>query len=117
MAGTPGHPKTGGRQKGTPNKRTAEVDRLIAEARGGRKPSHHAIDEMQQLAITLRSLAATQMDATMAELMDRASRAWERVANFRFPRFAAVHHTVDPLDLSKFTREQLVQLDGILAVL
>ncbi len=100
MAGRPkGHPKTGGRRRGTPNKRTAEREQVVAAA-------------AKKIAVALGEdafdgdahaflMAVYKNDRLPVELRMDAARA---AIGYEKPRLAAIEAKVE----GRMTLEQLV---------
>src|SRR6266536_6190750 len=137
MAFTKGGPKTGGRQKGTPNKRTVELQQAV-ESRL-RRPRTNSLEKMRQLAGIIEGLASGWLRSNTVEektpegeprqvlkpgadikegvhLADAAQRAWNRVTEYEHPKLQSVHLTQQPLDLSKLSDGQLADLERLVAV-
>jgi hypothetical protein len=117
-----GTPKTGGRAKGTPNKKTvaklAEVGREIAEARKQEVP--RAKKTLQDLMVTAMGWASQYQRKIMewqaqpgnagkeppADIVDRfwqgmeaAGRFATALAPYQDPRFTAIKVSMSPLDI------------------
>src|SRR5262245_10540921 len=135
--------KTGGKQKGTPNKATVALQREV-EQRLGRRVNMRAnsLDELRKCAMVLSGLAEQErqkgpphlvgirneegkvverrkegMDPSfLAELVDKTGKMWEKVCNFEWPRLAAVTVQHQPLDLSRYSDEELDQLERLHAI-
>ncbi len=54
--------------------------------------------------------------AFLSELVEKAGRKWGKVCEYEHPRLSAVHLTHEPLDLSRYTDEQLVELERLHAI-
>jgi len=93
--------KTGGRQKGTPNKATARREREIAKS--GLTPLEYMLKVMRN----------EKADPARRDDMAKAA------APYVHPKLAAVQHTgrnggpIQHVDLTSLTNEQLEQLEGI----
>ncbi len=132
-----GSPKHGGRQKGSLNKRTVELQQAIASRL--RRPRVNSLEKMRQLAGIIEGLASGWLkgntvdeqlpDGTKQQvlkpgvdiregvhLVDAAQRAWNRVSEYEHPKLQSVHLTQQPLDLSKLSDGQLADLERLVAV-
>jgi len=137
MAYPKGGPKVGGRQKGTPNKRTLELQQAVASRL--RRPRTNSLEKMRQLAGIIEGLASGWLKSNTVEeelpdgsgkrqvlkpgadiregvhLTDAAQRAWNRVTEYEHPKLQSVHLTQQPLDLSKLSDGQLADLERLVA--
>jgi hypothetical protein len=52
----------------------------------------------------------------LAELGERTGRLWAKLCEWEFPRLAAVTVTHEPLDLSRYTDQELEQLERLHAI-
>jgi hypothetical protein len=100
MSGRPkGQPKTGGRKRGTPNKRTAERERAVAAA--ARKITAALGDDAFQGDAHALLMAVYKDPQQPSELRLEAARA---AIGYEKPKLAAVETKID----GRVTLEQLV---------
>jgi|SRR5262249_50594828 len=52
----------------------------------------------------------------LAELVDKTGKVWEKVCNFEWPRLASVMVQHQPLDLSRYSDEELAELERLHAL-
>ena len=133
--------KTGGRQKGTVNKRTQELEREVAERLSRQRSSASrpdARDRMRATASITEAIASDWMAKNSVEietpegkkrqlnagvdhktgafLAEAAQRAWYRVAEYEHAKLSSVTLKQEPLDLSRYSDAELAELRRLVAI-
>ena len=110
--------KTGGRQRGTPNRRTIERQQAFAEARAATKTDgFDSVDQMRAIAKYFMATAATEQKkgakanrGRIEELFRHAHSVLRDLARYEHPQLSALKVAGDPnapLNLSGLTDAEL----------